>query len=410
VIDWSTVFESAKPMKGATAAKVAEFVATLGLPLTPAEIERVNESLGNPYPTTDPHHATWQPSQSCNPASWVMPANRPVPPSYLSFVRYADGGDFQNGDRRFQMWGTGLREFLLCYNVPPYMPLAVPFAFSGGAMLMFDMRNPPDANGEYPIISAETGAMTFDLPHSPKVADSFLEVCLGRFDVKHFRDGVALTAERWLVWTDPKPMLEGCRGQPRKLRLFACACVRRVWHQLPSESRRAVELAERFADGEATDEERRMLEREYAAGHRFSPRTSAEVATLACLGATHARLGQNVVGNALSACETAAEAEASGGPAFHAARAKQADLVREIFGNPFDPVHIDPAWLLWNNRTVPQIAKRIYQERSFGDLPVLADALEEAGCTNAELLTHLREPRQHVRGCWALDLLRNEPS
>ena len=83
----------------------------------------------------------------------------------------------------------------------------------------------------------------------------------------------------------------------------------------------------------------------------------------------------------------------------------QASLLRDIFGNPFRPVAIDPAWLALDNGAIVKIAQRIYEERAFADLPILADALEEAGCTNAELLAHCRHPGPHVRGCWAVDLL-----
>jgi hypothetical protein len=84
---------------------------------------------------------------------------------------------------------------------------------------------------------------------------------------------------------------------------------------------------------------------------------------------------------------------------------KQADLLRDIFGNPFRPVSIDPAWLTWNNATVVKLAEVIYAERRFADLPILADALEEAGCDNADILSHCREASEHVRGCWVVDLL-----
>jgi hypothetical protein len=75
----------------------------------------------------------------------------------------------------------------------------------------------------------------------------------------------------------------------------------------------------------------------------------------------------------------------------------------DIFGNPFHPPQIDPALLTWNGGTVPRMAESIYVDRAFDRLPVLADALEEAGCTNAEILAHLRGPGPHTRGCWALD-------
>jgi hypothetical protein len=83
----------------------------------------------------------------------------------------------------------------------------------------------------------------------------------------------------------------------------------------------------------------------------------------------------------------------------------QAALLREIVGNPFQTWPSNPAWLRWQDGTVPMLARAIYSDHAFKRLPVLADALEDAGCTDAELLGHLRGPGPHVRGCWALDLL-----
>jgi hypothetical protein len=84
-------------------------------------------------------------------------------------------------------------------------------------------------------------------------------------------------------------------------------------------------------------------------------------------------------------------------------------LLRDIFGNSFRPVAIDPAWQM---STVAQLAQAAYDERELPSghldparLAVLADALEVAGCTNADILAHLREPGPHVRGCWAVDLV-----
>ena len=63
---------------------------------------------------------------------------------------------------------------------------------------------------------------------------------------------------------------------------------------------------------------------------------------------------------------------------------------------------VDPAWL---TSTVVSLAQPIYAERAFDRLPILADALEDAGCDNADTLTHCRSEGPHVRGCWALDLV-----
>ena len=90
----------------------------------------------------------------------------------------------------------------------------------------------------------------------------------------------------------------------------------------------------------------------------------------------------------------------------NAERQSQAVLLRDIFGNPFRPAAaFDPVWLAWNDATIPRIAQAIYDERRFEDLPVLADALEEAGCTNGDILGHCRSDGPHVRGCWVVDLV-----
>jgi hypothetical protein len=86
-------------------------------------------------------------------------------------------------------------------------------------------------------------------------------------------------------------------------------------------------------------------------------------------------------------------------------RPKYCDFIRDIFGNPFRPVTTDPAWLTWNDGTARKLAQTIYDERRFELLPILADALEESGCDNADILTHCRGPGPHVHGCWVVDLL-----
>jgi hypothetical protein len=86
-------------------------------------------------------------------------------------------------------------------------------------------------------------------------------------------------------------------------------------------------------------------------------------------------------------------------------RQVEAALVRCLFGNPFRPVVIDPGWLQWDGGAVPRIAEAIYEDRAFDRLPILADALEEAGCTDADVLGHCRGPGPHARGCWVTDLL-----
>jgi hypothetical protein len=99
-------------------------------------------------------------------------------------------------------------------------------------------------------------------------------------------------------------------------------------------------------------------------------------------------------------------------PAMHEGLRDQCRLVRDIFGNPFRPVAVNPDWLRWNGGVVEHLARAAYEERTLpgGELDatrlsILADALEDAGCTYGEILNHLRSPGPHVRGCWAVDLL-----
>jgi hypothetical protein len=84
----------------------------------------------------------------------------------------------------------------------------------------------------------------------------------------------------------------------------------------------------------------------------------------------------------------------------------QAKLLRDIFGPlPFRSIAVDPAWRVWNDGTVVRIARASYDEQAFDRLPILADALEEAGCDDADILAHCRQHGPHIRGCWVVDLI-----
>jgi hypothetical protein len=93
------------------------------------------------------------------------------------------------------------------------------------------------------------------------------------------------------------------------------------------------------------------------------------------------------------------------GPVYKAESIAHCDIIRDIFGNPFRPVIIDSSWLTWNGGTIRQLAESIYTERAFDRIPILADALEDANCTDTAILYHLRGPGPHIRGCWVVDLL-----
>ncbi|MBY0456195.1 MAG: hypothetical protein K2V38_02540 [Gemmataceae bacterium] len=80
-----------------------------------------------------------------------------------------------------------------------------------------------------------------------------------------------------------------------------------------------------------------------------------------------------------------------------------ANLIRDVFGNPFRPVAFDP---VWRTSTAVALAQGIYDERAFDRMPILADALQDAGCDNDDILNHCRDANTpHVRGCWVVDLV-----
>ena len=83
-------------------------------------------------------------------------------------------------------------------------------------------------------------------------------------------------------------------------------------------------------------------------------------------------------------------------------QAAQAALLREIFGNPFRPVAFSADW---RTDTAITLARRMYESREFGAMPILADALQDAGCENDDILSHCRGDGPHVRGCWVVDLV-----
>src|SRR5262249_12732963 len=155
---------------------------------------------------------------------------------------------------------------------------------------------------------------------------------------------------------------------------------------------RVVELAERYADGKALATELEAARQGVWAHHRFA---SPAVAWPP---------GLDPVPFALEAARWAID-QWRWSASWHAERAVQAGLLRDILGNPFRPVTLDPAWL---TLTVPPLARSTYGDRHCTDRPILADALEEAGCTSPELLDHLRGPGPHVLECWALDLVLNK--
>jgi hypothetical protein len=209
-----------------------------------------------------------------------------------------------------------------------------------------------------------------------------------------------MTEAEWVACTDPGPMLEFLRGRAtdRKLRLFTAACCRRFWSWLDSyrveELQRAIELVERLVEKQATDDEC-MATRADLASRTLSDQTIAIVCALA------PDIRATVVGGANAALSAVCYRE----ELRDQERRTQVALLHDIFGPvPFWPVTVQPYVLAWNDRLVPRLAQAIYDERRWGDMPLLGDALLDAGCADDEVLAHCRAGWEHVRGCWVVDL------
>jgi hypothetical protein len=198
-----------------------------------------------------------------------------------------------------------------------------------------------------------------------------------------------MTEAEWNACTDPQAMLEFLRNKAsdRKLRLFAVACCRKIWHALPDEHRPLVDLLEKRAD------EGRIEMQLDAAREAVRGRTSSDSTWSAARAAV--RPPDWAAGSVMREILRSRE---------HSAQ-ELGPLLHDLFGNPFRPAVADPAWLAWNAGTVIKLAQAIYTDRSFNRMPILADALEDAGCTNQDMLGHCRGPGPHVLGCWAVDLL-----
>lgn len=236
-----------------------------------------------------------------------------------------------------------------------------------------------------------------------------------------------LTESKWLKCSDSWTMLVYIRRKTstRKLRLFIVACCRRVWHLLSDErSRQVVELAELCADGLAekenletaglqahwvdalTQSRPRLAEGAWDAGYWAAKAATCAAESLPTISADVCWCPARAMGFSARAKQVTEHTAPLPWTAIEKKESRhQTNLLRCIIGSPFRPVTTDSAWLAWNQGTVQNIAQAIYDERAFDLMPILADALEEAGCDNDDILAHCRQPGEHVRGCWVLDLL-----
>jgi hypothetical protein len=221
-----------------------------------------------------------------------------------------------------------------------------------------------------------------------------------------------MTEAEWLAGTDPRPMLQDLAGRAsaRKLRLFACAFLRQVWQVVGGQGR-AVEVAERYADGLADDAE--LAAARAAPDSDWSWYASEQELTLISLAIETTDPDPLVA--AVSAADVAVHG--AGRPGIFRTPEEEAEdrardarhtaaLLRCLFGNPFRPVSADPSWMPAN---AVVLARTMYESRDFAAMPLLADLLEEAGFP-ADVGRHCRAGGPHARGCWVLDLVLGRES
>lgn len=230
-----------------------------------------------------------------------------------------------------------------------------------------------------------------------------------------------MTEAEWLAATDLWVLLPWVdQISERKSRLLAVACCRRIMHLIPAkESRECVEAAEQYANGLLSDDEldvaiEASIRGARAVGRNYTP---AEREAMLAVERVHRcvptgrsgmymwvrqalalarRFPEGVppdVVNMYEGLEAECECE----------QARQMELLRDIFGNPLRPVTFSPEW---RTDTVLTLARQMYDSRDFSAMPILADALQDAGCGSEDILNHCRDANAtHARGCWVVDLV-----
>jgi hypothetical protein len=222
-----------------------------------------------------------------------------------------------------------------------------------------------------------------------------------------------MTEEEWLSAEEPYPLVKHlCQTQRlnrtkagrRKFWLFGCGCCRRIWNLFESEpaSAAVVIAAERYADGKVPFTEVQEC------GRKVNIPTYDQEQYVKLAADALVSTSAEIVANLVSDLCARAVARNLIFPnemtrIWSHELGQAACLVRCIFGNPFRPVAFDPAW---RTSDVLALAKGIYDDRSFDRMPILADALQDAGCNNDDILNHCRDTSTpHARGCWVVDLV-----
>jgi hypothetical protein len=223
----------------------------------------------------------------------------------------------------------------------------------------------------------------------------------------------------WLTGSNPDVMLAFLvdRASARQWRLFAAACLREVGHLLLDQrARQAFLVLQDHADGRKSNDELAAAHGAATASHRYLysasfPRGNYDRHVLPRVAAAH----QALVRATMPHLEPRSGAVVVSGilrfADYHDAGWRQrisktqCDLLRDLFGNPFRPVRMPQSWLRTTGRQAVEVARTIYEDRSFDELGILADALVDADCPCDDLVRHCRDSAPHGRGCWVVDRL-----
>jgi hypothetical protein len=219
-------------------------------------------------------------------------------------------------------------------------------------------------------------------------------------------------SDPWAVWRSmPCPD----DGPNRKELLLVAHLVRQVMDQMTDPSFvAAIDAGEKFADGLLSENHMWEAHKQaYAVWDSVAqPHEAAQEAANVARRFLYSQgeTAEMMIGAAASRAAHLAEGQGQEPEIVrHQAAEAMLSLIRrlinEVHGNPFRPVTVHPAW---QTITVVGLAQAIYDERDFDRMPILGDALEEAGCTDAEVLKHCRQPGEHIRGCWVVDLILNK--
>jgi hypothetical protein len=227
-----------------------------------------------------------------------------------------------------------------------------------------------------------------------------------------------MTEAEWLACTDTGKMMRFLQDKvsERKSRLFAVACCRRINRFIGNnEVTKGLETAERYSEGQIKENTARRwcgkVSRLRKAlpliNHAFTPEWLAYHAVEFALTPKSAGPSYLQAHNEVCHAVAVASNHPSSSPLFHSAWCAESNeltrLLRDVVGpSPFRPIMLESTRL---TSTVKQLAQAIYEEKAFDRMPILADALIDAGCDSEEIISHCRQSGEHIRGCWVVDLL-----